>query len=303
MDLVVDAAGRVEVEARDFPVNRGGLCQKGWTAAALLDHEQRLTTPLMRDRRGAELRSVSLDDALDRIAAEIGRCQQRHGREAVGVFGGGGLTNEKAYVLGKFARVALRTPSIDYNGRFCMSSAAVAAQRAFGLDRGLPFPLADVARTDAILLVGGNPAETLPLAVPYLDEQRSRGGQLVVIDPRVTASTKYVASPAALLLALQQRLARLQPLLPTAYLVLGHIGIAPRSEARLADHVRTTLIRTGADDHARAERRRIDTLEGGLRNRIVEEALAAAQDDWGTQIGYSSIRSCRISVCIRSALP
>ena len=146
MDLVVGAAGRVAVEARDFPVNRGGLCQKGWTAAALLDHEERLTAPLMRDRRGDELRPVSWDEALDRITTEIRRCQARHGREAVGVFGGGGLTNEKAYALGKFARVALRTPSIDYNGRFCMSSAAVAAARAFGLDRGLPFPLADVAR-------------------------------------------------------------------------------------------------------------------------------------------------------------
>jgi assimilatory nitrate reductase catalytic subunit len=33
IDLVVDERGRVQVEARDFPVNRGGLCQKGWTAA------------------------------------------------------------------------------------------------------------------------------------------------------------------------------------------------------------------------------------------------------------------------------
>jgi assimilatory nitrate reductase catalytic subunit len=186
MDLVVGAAGRVAIEARDFPVNRGGLCQKGWTAAALLDHEERLTAPLMRDRRGDELRPVSWDEALDRITTEIRRCQERHGRAAVGVFGGGGLTNEKAYALGKFARVALRTPSIDYNGRFCMSSAAVAAARAFGLDRGLPFPLADVARTDAILLVGGNPAESLPLAMPYLDEQQRAGGRLIVIDPRVT---------------------------------------------------------------------------------------------------------------------
>ena len=38
------------------------------------------------------------------------------------------LTNEKAYQFGKFARVALRTRDIDYNGRFCMSSAAPARQ-------------------------------------------------------------------------------------------------------------------------------------------------------------------------------
>ncbi len=190
MDLVRDADGVVSVEARDFPVNRGGLCQKGWTAASLLTHPERLTTPLIRDRRDAPLRPATWDEALDRVAAEIRSCQQRHGRAAVGIFGGGGLTNEKAYALGKFARVALRTPSIDYNGRFCMSSAANAGQRAFGLDRGLPFPLADIARTDAILLVGGNPAETLPLAQPYFDEHRRRGGHLIVVDPRATPSAR-----------------------------------------------------------------------------------------------------------------
>ena len=76
------------------------------------------------------------------------------------MFGSGSLTNEKAYLLGKFARVALGTRHIDYNGRFCMSSAAAAANRAFGIDRGLPFPLADIAAAEVILLVGGNPAET-----------------------------------------------------------------------------------------------------------------------------------------------
>lgn len=66
---------------------------------------------------------------------EFSRVQAAYGRDSVGVFGGGGLTNEKAYWLGKFARVALRTASIDYNGRFCMSSAAAAATRAFGISR------------------------------------------------------------------------------------------------------------------------------------------------------------------------
>src|SRR3954454_15169682 len=142
------------IGARDFPTNRGGMCQKGWTSAELLTSSGRLSTPLARDTRDEPLRPVSWDDALDRIAAAIATTQRRHGRDAVGVFGGGGLTNEKAYTLGKFARVALRTKSIDYNGRFCMSSAAAAGTRAFGLDRGLPFPLADLAATDAILLVG-----------------------------------------------------------------------------------------------------------------------------------------------------
>ncbi|MBF9128029.1 molybdopterin oxidoreductase family protein [Plantactinospora sp. S1510] len=183
-------ADRVEVLPRQFPTNRGGLCQKGWTAAELLDHPDRLTTPLVRDRPGAELRPASWPEALDRVVSGIRRIQAEHGRDAVAVFGGGGLTNEKAYTLGKFARVALGTRNIDYNGRFCMSSAAAAGIRAFGIDRGLPFPLADLGTADTLLLVGANVAETMPPLVRYLIEQRERGGTLIVIDPRATATAR-----------------------------------------------------------------------------------------------------------------
>ncbi|WP_442932437.1 molybdopterin oxidoreductase family protein [Micromonospora sp. NBC_01699] len=181
---------RIEVRSRQFPTNRGGLCQKGWTAAELLDHPDRLTTPLVRDPDTAELRPATWDEALDRVAGTITGLQAAHGPDSVAVFGGGGLTNEKAYALGKFARVALRTRNIDYNGRFCMSSAAAAGNRAFGIDRGLPFPLADLAGADTLLLVGANVAETMPPLVRYLVEQKARGGNLIVIDPRLTATAR-----------------------------------------------------------------------------------------------------------------
>ncbi|WP_326561048.1 molybdopterin oxidoreductase family protein [Micromonospora sp. NBC_01796] len=181
---------RVEVRSRQFPTNRGGLCQKGWTAAELLDHPDRLTTPLVRDPHTAQLRPATWDEALDRVARTITGLQTAYGPDSIAVFGGGGLTNEKAYALGKFARVTLRTRNIDYNGRFCMSSAAAAGNRAFGIDRGLPFPLADLAGADTLLLVGANVAETMPPLVRYLVEQKARGGNLIVIDPRVTATAR-----------------------------------------------------------------------------------------------------------------
>ncbi|WP_444948927.1 molybdopterin oxidoreductase family protein [Micromonospora ureilytica] len=189
MTLRSDDAG-VTVHPRQFPTNRGGLCQKGWTAAELLDHPERLTTPLVRDPASGELQPASWGTALDRVVAGIRAVQDDAGRDAVAVFGGGGLTNEKAYALGKFARIGLRTRNIDYNGRFCMSSAAAAGMRAFGIDRGLPFPLADLGRADTLLLVGANPAETMPPLVRWLTEQRRNGGKLIVIDPRVTATAR-----------------------------------------------------------------------------------------------------------------
>jgi assimilatory nitrate reductase catalytic subunit len=178
------------VAPRDFPTNQGGLCQKGWTAGALLSSPARLTSPLIRV--DGELRPAGWDQALDLIAAKVVALQDKHGRDAVAVFGGGGLTNEKAYLLGKFARVALGTSQIDYNGRFCMSSAAAAGIRAFGMDRGLPFPVTDLADADAVLLVGGNPAETMPPFMRHLDNAKSAGG-LVVVDPRRTPTAEQAS--------------------------------------------------------------------------------------------------------------
>lgn len=182
------AALPVAVTPRQFPTNGGGLCQKGWTSAAVLRAPDRLTTPLVRGADGG-LAPASWDAALDLVAGRLAALAAEHGPQAVAVFGGGGLTNEKAYTLGKFARAVLRTPNIDYNGRFCMSSAAAAGNRAFGLDRGLPFPVTDLAGAGAILLLGSNVAETMPPFVQHLAGARAAGG-LVVVDPRRSATAR-----------------------------------------------------------------------------------------------------------------
>ncbi|MCL8252128.1 molybdopterin oxidoreductase family protein [Aeromicrobium fastidiosum] len=185
---VVTAGDPVSVAARAFPTNVGGMCQKGWTSADVLRVPDRITSPLRRVADGG-FEVVSWEVALDEIAARVRAISQQDGSDAIAVFGGGGLTNEKAYQLGKFARLALRTRHIDYNGRFCMSSAAAAANRSLGIDRGLPFPLTDVADADVVVLFGSNLADTMPPAVQHLGPVRERGG-LVVVDPRRSATAR-----------------------------------------------------------------------------------------------------------------
>jgi len=231
-----------------------------------MDHPQRLTTPLVRDRRDEPLRPATWDEALERVAAAIARTQSTYGRDGVGLFGGGGLTNEKAYQFGKFARATLRTAMIDYNGRFCMSSAANAATRAFGIDRGLPFPLADVARTDALLLVGSNPADTMPPAMQFLDAARDRGARLVVIDPRRTRT----ATGASL---------HLQPV-PGTDLALANGMLNVLIRERLVDDDYIAERTTGFDDVRRAVRLywpdRVERLSGVPEADIVRAARVLA---------------------------
>ncbi len=213
--------------APGFPVNKGQLCIKGFTATSTLGHRERLTTPLVRGASD-ELEPATWEEALARVVFNLQRTRAQFGADAVGVFGSGALTNEKAYLLGKFARVALGTANIDYNGRFCMSTAAAASLRAFGLDRGLPFPLEDIALADAVLLVGGNPAETMPPFMQYLDEMRAKGGRLIVVDP-VRSQT---AQTAAL-----------------------HLQIVPGTDAALANGLLHVLVRERLFDAAFIEER------------------------------------------------
>ena len=170
-------------------------------------------------RRG-HLAPVSWDDALSRIVAAIQDTQAVYGKNAVGIFGGGSLTNEKSYLLGKFARVALQTANIDYNGRFCMSSAA-ASIRALGVDRGLPFPLEDIAGAEVVLMMGSNSAETMPPIMQYFEAQRANGGKLIVADPRLT---------------------------PTATRADLHLRLIPGTNAALANGLLHVIVRDGLLD-------------------------------------------------------
>jgi len=230
MSVSVGAGARAELSVRadeDFPVNRGQMCIKGFTSAALLDHPERVRTPLLRDAKG-KLSPVSWETAYDFIAERLLALRQAHGASSLAAFGSGALTNEKAYLLGKFARVALRTPHIDYNGRYCMASAAGGQNRAFGIDRGLPFPVADIAETQTLVLWGSNVADTMPPLTQWLYEHKNRGGKLIVVDPRATETTRGAAL---------------------------HLQLTPGSDLALANGLLYLALEEGLVDHSYIEAR------------------------------------------------
>jgi assimilatory nitrate reductase catalytic subunit len=171
----------------DFPFNRGMLCPKGVKRYIQSTHPDRLLTPLMRDSAG--FRPTPWNEALSLTASRLRELQQQHGKDAVAVYGGASLTTEKAYLLGKFARVALGTRHIDYNGRLCMVSAGTAYKLAFGVDRS-PNPWHDIPKADVIIIAGSNIAECSPITTDYVWRCRDRGGKIIVIDPRMTPITR-----------------------------------------------------------------------------------------------------------------
>jgi assimilatory nitrate reductase catalytic subunit len=187
MYLKVEDGKVVGVEPRyDFPLNQGMLCPKGATAYQTVNHPDRLQYPLMRrGGKDSPLERVTWDEALDTIALRFREIQAEHGKDAVSVFSGSSMTNEKCYLMGKFARVALGTRHCDYNGRLCMSSATGANERSLGIDRAAN-PISDAERADVIFVIGANVGECFPIVTSWLWRARDRGAKLIVADPRQT---------------------------------------------------------------------------------------------------------------------
>src|SRR5450631_250347 len=294
MTVTTDAVGeelKVQADA-EFPVNRGQMCIKGFTSAALLDHPQRLRSPLLRNADG-KLAPASWDEALDFIAERIQALQKAHGASSVGTFGSGALTNEKAYLLGKFTRVALKSANIDYNGRYCMASAAAGQNRAFGIDRGLPFPVSDIAETGTLLLWGSNCAETMPPIMQWVYEQQQRGGKLIVVDPRFTDTARSAALHLQLTpgtdLALANGLMYLaleEKLIDRAYIAARTEGFAELERSVLTSHPSFVERLTGVsiDKQLRAVR-----MLAATESSMVLSGRGAEQQSKGTDTVLSLI--------------
>lgn len=170
----------------DFPFNKGMLCPKGVKRYLQGGHEDRLLTALRRDPSSpGGFSALDYNDAVSRVASEIDRIQSAYGPDAFGVLSGASLTTEKSYLMGKFARVTLKTRYIDYNGRLCMVSAGAANKKAFGIDRSAN-PWSDIVKAEAVWIAGSNTAECSPITTSYIWEARENGGKIIVQDPRIT---------------------------------------------------------------------------------------------------------------------
>ena len=170
----------------EFPFNRGMLCPKGVKRYLQQAHPDRLLHALEASLDSPSgFRPIAYDEAIRRVAEAIDRIQREHGRDAFAVLSGASLTTEKAYLMGKFAHMCLRTSNIDYNGRLCMVSAAAGNKKAFGIDRAAN-PWDDIVGAEVILVAGANVAECAPITTDYIWRARDLGAKVIVVDPRIT---------------------------------------------------------------------------------------------------------------------
>ena len=169
--------------ARDYSVNFGMACPKGWEALAPLQSNDRATQPLLRNERGV-LAPVSWDRALEAFVRRFKAIQEKHGPESVAWLGTGQIPTEELAMLGAFAKFGMGVIHGDGNTRQCMATAVAAYKQSFGFDAP-PYSYEDFEQSDVIVLVGAN----LCIAHPILWERICRNPHrpaIVVLDPRRT---------------------------------------------------------------------------------------------------------------------
>jgi formate dehydrogenase major subunit len=169
------------------PVNtRGEICPKGAAAGEIVDHDERLTAPLVRE--DGDLVETTWEAALDRIESSFARIVAESGPDALGFFASSNCTNEDNYVLQKLAR-ALGTNNVDNCARLCHSSTVAAMGERFGAG-AMTNSLEDLREADVFAVFGANPAEQHPIAFrSYLLPAIRDGTDLIHVDPRETDTT------------------------------------------------------------------------------------------------------------------
>jgi assimilatory nitrate reductase catalytic subunit len=204
--------------ARDYPVNQGMACPKGWEALAPLQAKDRGTTPLLKNAHG-ELAPVSWPAALDTFTQRMKAIQKRNGPGSVAFLSTGQIPTEEMALLGALTKFGMGFLHGDGNTRQCMATAVVAYKQSFGFDAP-PYTYRDFEESDVLVFVGANPC----IAHPILWERVCKNPhqpKIIVVDPRRTE---------------------------TAMAATQHLPLAPKSDLVLFYGIARLLIERGYID-------------------------------------------------------
>lgn len=232
------------------PFSRGHICPKAVALKDIHEDPDRLRKPMLRE--GGKWREIGWDEAFELAADRIAALIQKGGNNAVGFYAGNPSVHNVGTLMGiqHFARL-LKTRSAFSASSVDQLPQQLTSLLMFGHQFLIPIP--DIDRTDYFLILGGNPIAsngsmmTVPDVAKRLKAIQSRGGKVVVIDPRRTETAEIACehhfikpgSDAALLMAMinvirSEKLMKPNPALPLKNLDRALDAIAHVTPAKAA---------------------------------------------------------------------
>ncbi len=195
--ITLDGGRITDIRAdKDDVFSRGHICPKGPAMREVLEDPDRIRRPMRRQGNSDEWREISWDDALDEAASRLGEIRARHGKDAVGLYVG----NPNAHNHGALLALQGFSRALGTKNRFDANSQDAnpklyASLAMFGDLASITIP--DVDRTDYFLVLGANPAASMGSVMTLgdvrgrLKDVRTRGGKIVLFDPRRTETAEW----------------------------------------------------------------------------------------------------------------
>jgi len=163
------------------------VCIKGGAATQVVDHEDRLTEPLIKE--DGEFREATWEEAYSRIVSEMERIRDENDPDAMGFFGSSKTMNEENY-LQKIAR-RYGTNNVDNCTRMCHASTVWALRRSLGAG-AMTNSMVDLEESaDVFWIQGANPGEQHPIAnSQYFRQAVLEGATVIQVDPHANKTTR-----------------------------------------------------------------------------------------------------------------
>ena len=174
MEIVTRGGNVLRIEGDwDATVNAGLLCKNG-RFDPLYDERKRVTGPMIR--KSGKLQPASWDEALQAVTERIGSANSKE----IGVLTSSNPTNEALYLLSKLFCQELKTTNVGLLNPV--------APKLFEKSQG---SLADIAKSDVILVVGADPVKDQPVASFLIKRAVDKGARLIVVDGEDNGLTAF----------------------------------------------------------------------------------------------------------------
>ena len=176
----VDETDRI-VAMLDDPDNQsslGMLCVKGRFGYSFVNHEDRLTAPLIR--KNGILTESSWDEALEYVAENLAKYRG----DQFATLCSAKATNEDGYIQQKFARLVMQSNHIDHCTRLCHSPSVEAMLESLG-SGATSNSYKDYEEAGCLVIIGSDANSNHPVAASRMRRAViERGAKLIVINPR-----------------------------------------------------------------------------------------------------------------------
>ncbi len=183
---------------KDDPLSRGHICPKAIALQDVHEDPDRLRKPIKRvtDENGdSRWQEIDWEEALDTTARALFEIGEKHGHDAVSFYLGNPSVHSYGMLLGGPGLYRLFRTSNRYSAtsvdQLPMSMASLWLYGHQALH-----PTIDIERNHYLLMLGANPVASngsgwcAPGVKSHIKRMQSRGGKLVVVDPRRTETAQ-----------------------------------------------------------------------------------------------------------------